>query len=139
LFWIFNSGPLQLAGQSATVPKIFMQPSRQQRQRVAVPELRCRAKPFVKRAADNPVMVYQRERFIRYDLFELIFGRAGARDVRRPRLWRDVVDPVPAQRVIVDLEFSSGSLDRCPGREEPLDPHAFEMIATLTSASSRTF
>ena len=95
-----------------------MQPSRQQRQRVAVPELRRRAKPFAEPTAHNPIMVNQRERFVRNELFELIFGRAGARDVCRPRLRRDVVDPVPAQCVIVDLEFSSGSLDRRAGSEE---------------------
>jgi Resolvase, N terminal domain len=35
------------------------------------------------RAANDAVMVDQRERFVRNDFFELIFGRAGTRDVRR--------------------------------------------------------
>ena len=81
-------------------------------------------------------MVNQRERFVRNELFELIFGRAGARDVRRPRLRRDVVDPVPAERVIVDLEFSSGSLDRRSCGKKALDPHSLEMITTLTAPCS---
>jgi hypothetical protein len=67
-------------------------------------------------------MVDQRNRFIRDHFFELIFCRSGARDVRRARLRRDMIDPVPSQSVIIDLEFSRGSLDRCPSREEPLDP-----------------
>ena len=78
-----------------------------------------------------------RERFVRNELFELIFGRAGARDVPRARLRRDVIDPVPAQCVIVDLKFQSSSLDRRADREEPLDPHAFEVITTLTAPLRR--
>jgi hypothetical protein len=49
-----------------------------------------------------------------------------------------MINPVPTQSVVVDLEFSRGSLDRCPGREQPLDPHALGMIATLTAPGSRT-
>jgi hypothetical protein len=49
-----------------------------------------------------------------------------------------MIDPVPSQSVIINLEFSRGSLDRCPSREKPLDPLPFEMIATLTAPRSRT-
>jgi hypothetical protein len=45
---------------------------------------------------------------------------------------------VPSQSVIIDLEFSRGSLDRCPSREEPLDPLPFAVIATLAAPRSRT-
>jgi len=74
---------LQLAGQPPAVPEIFMQASREQRQGVWVSKLRRRAKAFVKRTADNAVMVDQRKRFVRDDGFELIFSRTGAGDVRR--------------------------------------------------------
>jgi hypothetical protein len=84
-------------------------------------------------------MVDQRERFVGNDFFDLVFGRAGARGVRRSCVCRNMINPVPSQCVIVDLEFPSGSLDRCPGREKPLDPLLFEMIATLTTPGSRTF
>jgi hypothetical protein len=50
-----------------------------------------------------------------------------------------MIDPVPSQSVIIDLKFLRGSLHRCPGREKPLDPLPFEMIATLTAPRSRTF
>ena len=60
-----------------------MQPPREKRRRIAVPHLRGGAKPFVKCSADDAVMVDQRESFVRRDLFELVFGRADARDVRR--------------------------------------------------------
>jgi hypothetical protein len=78
---------LQLTDYLAAIPEIFVQPRRQQRQCVAVSEPRRRAKPLVNRTANNAVMVYQRERFVRSDFLELIFGRGGTRDVRRPCLW----------------------------------------------------
>jgi len=37
------------------------------------------------------------------------------------------------QGVIIDLEFSRGSLDRCARCQETLDPHALGMITALTS------
>jgi len=40
-----------------------------------------------------------------------------------------MVPPVPTQGVIIDREFSRGSLDRCARRQQPLDPHALEVIA----------
>jgi hypothetical protein len=70
--------------------------------------------------------------------FELIFARPGPHDVRRAGFRRNVVPPVPTQCVIVDREFSRGSLHRCARREQPFDPHALEVIATLTSPGSRT-
>src|SRR5689334_14281239 len=59
---------LQLTGQAAAIPEILVQPPREKRQRIAVPHLRGGGKPFVKRSADNAVMVDQRERFVRRDL-----------------------------------------------------------------------
>jgi hypothetical protein len=115
-----------------------VQPSREQRQRIAVPQLRGGAKPFVERTANNAVMVDQRESFVGDDVFELIFGRPGARDVRRAGFRRNMVPPVPTQGVIIDREFSRGSLDRCARRQQPLDPHALEVIAPPTSPGSRT-
>ena len=129
---------LKLAGQAAAIPEILVQPPREQRQRIAVPQLRDGAKSFVERAANNAVMVDQRERFVRDELFELIFSRPGARDVPCAGFRRNMVPPVPTQGVIIDREFSRGSLDRCARREQTLDPHAFEMIAPLTSPGSRT-
>jgi hypothetical protein len=84
-------------------------------------------------------MIDQRERFVRDDLFQLIFARPGARDVRRPGFRRNMVPPVPTQGVIVDREFSSSSLDRSARRQQTLDPHALEVTAPLTSPGSRTF
>src|ERR1700756_2078765 len=83
-------------------------------------------------------MVDQRERFVRDDFFEPVFGRAGTRNVCRSSLRRNMIDPMPAQCVIIDLEFPRGSLDRRSGCKEPLDPCAFDMIATLTVPGSRT-
>jgi hypothetical protein len=40
--------------------------------------------------------------------------------------------------MIVDIEFPRCSFDRRSGREEALDPCAFDMIATLTVPGSRT-
>ena len=134
---IQQGSTLQLACQSTAIVKVFMQPTGEHRQHASIPGLAGGAEGAVQPATRNPEMVDQRERLIGYDCFELIFGRAGARDVRRTRFCRDMIDPVPAQCVIVDLEFSRGSLDRCPGREKPLDPLPFEMIATLTTPCSR--
>ena len=78
-----------------------MQTPGEQRQGVAVSELRRRTKPLVKRAPNNAVMVDQRERFIRDDFFELIFDDACTGDVRRPRFCRHMVDPVSPQCVVV--------------------------------------
>jgi len=44
----------------------------------------------------------------------------------------------PAQGVIIDREFSRGSLDRCARRQQTLDPHALGVVAPLTSPGSRT-
>ena len=130
---------LQLAGQPAAISQIFVQPARQQRQRVAVPDLGRGAKPFVKRHAKNAVVVDQRERFVRDDFLELIFGRARAGDLRAAGFRRNVIDPVPPQGMIVDLEFSRRCLDRRAGREEPLDAHALKMVTTLAAPGPRTF
>ena len=48
---------LQFAGQAAAIPEILVQPPREQRQRIAVPHLRGGAKLFVKRTANNAIMV----------------------------------------------------------------------------------
>jgi hypothetical protein len=46
---------------------------------------------------------------------------------------------VPAQGVIVDLEFPRCPLERrASGKKPPLDPHTLEMIATLATPGSRT-
>jgi hypothetical protein len=45
---------------------------------------------------------------------------------------------MPAQSVIVDLEFSSSSLDRSAGRKKSFDPHALNVITTPASPGSRT-
>src|SRR5262249_6788301 len=130
---------LQLTCQSPAIPEILVQPSRQQRQRIAVRQLRGGAKPLVKCAANNPVVVYQPEGFIRDDLFELVLGCSGAGDVRRTRFWRHVIHPMPAQSMVVDRKFSRRSLDRCARCQQTLDPHALDMIAALTSPGSRAF
>src|SRR5436190_4595264 len=83
-------------------------------------------------------MVDQGERFVRDDGFELILGRTGARDVRRPRLGRHMIDPMPTQGVVVDREFPCRSLDRRAGGEQPLDPHPFGVVASLTTPRART-
>jgi hypothetical protein len=82
-------------------------------------------------------MIDQRERFVRDELLQLIFGRPGARDVRRAGFRRNMVPPVPTQCVIIDREFSSDSLNRPARREQTLDPHAVEVITALTSPGSR--
>jgi hypothetical protein len=129
---------LQLTRQPAAIPKIFMQAPGKQRQRVAVPDLRCRAKAFVQSTANNAVMIDQRKRFVGDDCFELILGRAGARDVCCSRVGRNMIDPVPTQCVMVNLEFARRPLDRCTGGEKPFDPRAFEVIASLTASRPRT-
>jgi hypothetical protein len=131
---IQQGSALQLAGQSTAIPEIFVQPPRQQPHRVAVADLRGGAQSFVKRAADNAIVVDQRQRFIGDQCLEPILGCAYASDVCRACLSRDVVDPVPAQSVIVDLEFPRCPLDRGAGGQKPFDPLAFEMIAPPTSS-----
>src|SRR5215469_7906360 len=98
-----------------------------------VAELRGAGKPLVKRPADNPVMVDQPQSFVRDELFKLVFGRSGSRHIARAGFGGNVVRPMPAQCVIVDVKFTSGSLDRGTGRQKPLDPHALEMITALAS------
>src|SRR5262249_26447097 len=128
---------LQLAGQPPTIPKIFVQTSGKQRQGVGICQLRRRAKAFVKRTADNAVMVDQRKRFVRDGGFELIFSRTGACDVRRSSVGRNMIDPVPTQCVVVDREFPCRSFDRGTGGQKPLDAHAFEVLASLTASRPR--
>jgi hypothetical protein len=113
-----------------------MQSSSKQRQGVAVTDLRCRPKAFVKRTANNAVMIYQGERFIRDNFFELTLGHPGARDVRCPSLYRDMIDPMPTQGVRVDREFPRRSLDRRARRKKPFNPHALKMITPLTAPCS---
>jgi hypothetical protein len=79
----------------------------------------------------------QPEGFVRDNLFELVLDRSGARDVRRAGFRRNMVSPMPTQGVIVDREFSRGSLDRCAGCQETLDPHALNVIAALASPGPR--
>jgi hypothetical protein len=81
-------------------------------------------------------MVDQCERFIRDDFFELILGRAGARDVRRPRLGRHMIDPMPTERVVVDREFPFSSLNRRTRSEQPFDPHPLGMVASPTASKA---
>jgi hypothetical protein len=81
-------------------------------------------------------MVNQGKGFVGDYRFELVLGCARAGDVQSPRLWRHMIDPVPAQRVVVDIEFARRPLDRSSRRKQPLDPHPFEVIATLASSGS---
>ena len=122
---------------TATIVTQFRGTLQQQREGVAVSDLRGRAKTSVETTAEttanDAVMIDECERFVRDDGFELIFGRAGADDVRRSRLGRNVIDPVSAQRVIVDRELPRRCLDRCAGRQKPFNPHALEVIASLTA------
>src|SRR5262249_58216490 len=84
-------------------------PSSKQREGVAVSGLRGRAKTSVETTAEttanDSVMIDECERFVRDDAFELILGRAGARDVRRSSVGRNMIDPVPTQCGVVDREF----------------------------------
>src|SRR5215831_18685348 len=57
---------------------------------------------------------------------------------RRCDLRSNMIDPVQTQCMVVDLEFPRGRLVRRARGEKALDPHAFEMIASLTSPGSRT-
>src|SRR5215470_1984838 len=82
-------------------------------------------------------MVDQCERFIRDDFFELILGGTSARAVCRSCLCRNVVDPVPTQCVIVDLEFPCRPLDRGASGQKPLKPRAFVVITTLAAPRLR--
>ena len=127
---------LQLAGQPAAISKIFMQPRRQQPQRVVVADLGRCAQPLVKRTPNDAVMIDQGKRFIGDYFFKLILDDAGTRDVCRPSLCRNVVVPVPAQCVIWEIKFSRCSLDRCAGCQEPLNPHTLQMVATLAAPGS---
>src|SRR5690349_10168708 len=70
-------------------------------------------------------MVDQPEGLVRDELFKLVFGRSGARHIASSGFGRNVVRPMPTQGMIIDVKFTSGSLDRGAGRQEPLDPHAF--------------
>jgi hypothetical protein len=97
---------LQFASQAAAIPEILVQPTREQRQRIAVPQLRGGAKPFVKRTANDAVMVYQRKNFVRDELFELIFARPGVSNLRRAGFRRHMVSPVPTQ---ASEDVSNGS------------------------------
>src|SRR5262245_12171924 len=54
------------------------------------------------------------------------------------RLGRNVIDPVPTQCVVVDLEFPRRPFDRRTGSKQPLDPRAFEVLASLTAPCART-
>src|SRR5262249_49424870 len=102
--------------------------AREQRHRIAVPELRACAKPFVKRAAnkaDRPPPIRLRRSL-----------RAGPWSLRRLRCTPLALPPVPTQSVIIDREFSRGSLDRCARCQETLDPHALNVIAALTPPGS---
>ena len=82
-------------------------------------------------------MIDQRERLVRDELLKLIFARADARDMSRAGFCRNMVSPVPAQGVIVDVKLASGSLDRATGRQETLDPHPFGVITALATAGGR--
>jgi hypothetical protein len=43
---------------------------------------------------------------------------------------------VPAQRVVVDIEFARRRLNRSACRQQPLDPHPLKVVATLASPGS---
>jgi len=105
---------------------------------VAVPELGGGAEAFVKRSADDPVMIHQPQRLVSDDLLELILGCRSARHIGGAGFGRNVVPPVPAQCVIVDRKLASGSLDRGARRQKSFDPHAFGMITTLASPGERS-
>jgi hypothetical protein len=128
---------LQLAGQSPAIPEILVQSPSEEHHGIAVSQLGSRAKPFVERSTNNPVMVDQTQGFVRDDLFELVFGRSGARHIAGAGFGGNVVRPMPAQGVIVDVKFSSGSLDRRARRQQTLDPHALGVITALASPGAR--
>src|SRR5215468_8217156 len=98
---MFNSGP-RCSSPVSRPQSRKLQPPGEQCEGIAVPELRGGGKPPVKLPADNPVMVDQPQRLVGDELFELIFARAGARDVGRAGFCRNMVSPVPAPGVIVD-------------------------------------
>src|SRR5215469_9032124 len=50
----------------------------------------------------------------------------------------NMIDPMPTQCVMVDLEFPCRSFDRGTGGQKPLDAHAFEVLASLTASRPRT-
>src|SRR5262249_2188642 len=130
---------LQLACQSAAIAKVFMQATGEHRQHASITGLACCAEGAVQPTTRNPVMVDQRERFIRDHGLEPILGRAGACNVCCPSLCRNVVDPMPAQCVIVDLKFSGRSFDRCARCEKPLNPHTLKVVAPVAAPCPRTF
>jgi hypothetical protein len=68
----------------------------------------------VERSANNPVVVYEAQSFVGDDLFELIFGRPGARNVRRAGFRRNMVPPVPTQGVIMIANFRAAPLIDAP-------------------------
>src|SRR5215471_5706619 len=82
-------------------------------------------------------MIDQPQRLVRDELFKLVFGRSGARHIARAGFGGNVVRPMPAQCVIVDVKFTSGSLDRGASRQETFDPHALGVITALTSPGGR--
>ena len=90
-------------------------PSSNQRRGVAVSNLRCCTKAFL-----EP-------------------GTAPAPRCTRPGPRpTHMIDPMPTQGVVVDREFPSRSLDRCPGRQQPFNPHPFEVLASLTASGPGT-
>src|SRR5215467_14585349 len=97
---------------------------------MTVPELGSRAQTPVERTSDDPVMIEQPQRLVRDDLLELVFARSGSRHIGGPGFSRNVVPPMPAQRVIVDRKLPGRSLDRRAGRQKALDPHALGVIAS---------
>src|SRR5215468_1267678 len=104
---------------------------RSQRQRITVAELFSRAQALVERAADDPVMIEQPQRLVRDELLELVPTRSSARDIGGAGFGRNVVPPVPTQRVIVDRKLPGRSLDRRARRQKTLDPQALGVIAAL--------
>src|SRR5262249_16382693 len=82
-------------------------------------------------------MIDQPQSFVRDELFKLVFGCSDARHIARAGFGGNVVSPVPAQCVIVDVKLASGSVDRATGRQETLDPHPFGVITALATAGGR--
>src|SRR5262249_52657437 len=70
------------------------------------------------RSGADPIMIDQPESLVRDKLFKLVFGRAGSRHIARAGFGGNVVRPVPAQCMIVDVKFTSCSLDRGTGRQK---------------------
>jgi hypothetical protein len=57
-------------------------------------------------------------------------------DEHRPRLPGKLIDPLLAQRVVIDIEFTCRPVDRSTRRQELFDPHPLEVVATLASPGS---